>query len=102
MVTSFSSFPIQSLCISDISSFISFPDELDPDTSLVLVNAVYFKGKWATPFDKNNTTLRPFTLVDGTKKEVEMMHILSEFRYGVLDELDGAQFLELPYEVNIS
>ncbi|NXK96225.1 SPB6 protein, partial [Formicarius rufipectus] len=29
-------------------------------TRLVLVNAIYFKGNWAKPFNKERTTERPF------------------------------------------
>ena len=29
-------------------------------TRLVLVNAVYFKGDWAKPFNKQHTVERPF------------------------------------------
>uniref|UniRef100_A0A8D0HLB3 Serpin domain-containing protein n=1 Tax=Sphenodon punctatus TaxID=8508 RepID=A0A8D0HLB3_SPHPU len=32
------------------------------DTALVLVNAIYFKGKWAKRFPKENTTEQPFRL----------------------------------------
>src|SRR5262249_27211867 len=31
------------------------PKQLTPDTSLVLCNAIYFKGKWAAPFDRGRT-----------------------------------------------
>ncbi|CAN6215226.1 unnamed protein product [Urochloa humidicola] len=31
------------------------PDDVGPLTRLVLVNAVYFKGKWAMPFDAGHT-----------------------------------------------
>ncbi|NXB03855.1 SPB6 protein, partial [Cnemophilus loriae] len=31
-------------------------------TRLVLVNAIYFKGNWEEPFEKENTTERPFRI----------------------------------------
>lgn len=33
---------------------------VDGDTKMVLVNAVYFKGKWKTPFEKKLNGLYPF------------------------------------------
>src|SRR5438270_697476 len=33
---------------------------LTRDALLVLTNAVYFKGKWADPFDKKATRVEPF------------------------------------------
>ena len=35
-------------------------DALNKLTRLVLVNAVYFKGKWAIPFEEELTTTEPF------------------------------------------
>lgn len=47
--------------------------DIDRATELVLVNAVYFKGRWATAFDAKSTTPAPFTRADGSKREVPMM-----------------------------
>lgn len=45
-----------------------------PDTTIVLVNAVYFKGKWATEFDPTSTRDRAFYCTDGATVQVPMMH----------------------------
>ncbi|KAI8465779.1 MAG: Serpin domain-containing protein [Monoraphidium minutum] len=49
---------------------------LDPATrfDLILTNALYFKGKWATPFREGSTSKRPFTTATGAKREVDMMY----------------------------
>lgn len=60
----------------------------------ILVNAVYFKGKWTDPFDKNLTKDRTFTLTDGTTKQVAMMEKKSSFDYLENDEF---QAVKLPY-----
>ncbi|MBN1769714.1 MAG: serpin family protein [Deltaproteobacteria bacterium] len=67
---------------------------VDPDTRLVLVNAIYFKGRWALVFEPEATVPRPFTLADGTKVEVPTMAARDDFGYAARD---GAQLLELPY-----
>jgi len=67
---------------------------LDPSTTLVLTNAVYFKGNWASQFDEAATKKEPF---HGSKGEspVRMMHQKGTFGYV---EADGVQVLDLPYE----
>lgn len=68
--------------------------DLDPLTVLVLVNAIYFKGNWASQFDPDHTTESDFTLLNGQKKQVSMMQQKGKFGY---KEIKGAQVLELPY-----
>jgi serpin B len=65
-----------------------------PDTSLVLTNAIYFKGDWASPFPKGATKDETFTVTEDKHVRVPMMH-----RTGRLGYLDGGDFqaLELPY-----
>ncbi|KAF7993543.1 hypothetical protein HCN44_010138 [Aphidius gifuensis] len=71
-------------------------DELSKDTSLILVNAVYFKGQWKNKFDNSSTNSEPFYLDDGEIKNVSMMHTEGNFKIGYLPEAD-AEFIELPY-----
>ncbi len=65
-------------------------------TRFVLVNAIYFKGNWATPFDKKKTEKSPFWLTSHNSVEVPMMNQKSHFNY---IENDSIQLLELPYAV---
>jgi serpin B len=46
---------------------------VDATTRLVLVNALYLKAPWADPFDKQTTTQKPFTRVDGSRVQADMM-----------------------------
>ena len=46
---------------------------LPGDTSLLLANAIYFKGNWDRKFDSKATKDRPFHLADGSQKQVPMM-----------------------------
>ncbi|MHC4623630.1 MAG: serpin family protein [Planctomycetota bacterium] len=70
------------------------PGVLDRTTRLVLTNAVYFKGNWASRFKKESTKEAPFTLLDTKKVNVPMMNQTSDFRYM---EAPHFQALELPY-----
>lgn len=46
---------------------------LDELTRMVLVNAIYFYSTWADPFDEDRTSEQPFTRIDGSEVEVDMM-----------------------------
>jgi serpin B len=67
---------------------------LDASTRLVLVNAIYFKGQWTTPFDTNSTREASFRSGGGTEVKARMMNQTAELGYG---EPEGLQVLELPY-----
>lgn len=64
-------------------------------TRLFLANAVYFKGKWADPFDVNDTKDRPFHLRSGNQKIMPMMKKSKTFTYR---RGTGYQAVRLPYE----
>jgi serpin B len=75
---------------------------IDPDTRMVLTNAIYFKGDWASKFDEKLTRNAPFTCGDGTKAEVPLMAQTGEFRYCELTanlerHPNRVQVLEMPY-----
>ena len=70
------------------------PGALDQATKLVLANAIYFKGRWASEFDKRNTTKAPFSITPSRKLQVSLMNLTAEFKYA---EVEQAQLLELPY-----
>ncbi len=72
------------------------PGALDPYTRMVLVNAIYFKADWLTPFEPSNTHDAPFYLLDGSEIRVKMM---SQAFYVPYAAGDGWQAVELPYAV---
>ncbi len=71
---------------------------ITPDTRLVLTNAIYFKAAWANEFDKSSTQEAPFTLLDGSQVQAQMMNIQERFAYA---SGDGYQVVELPYVGNL-
>lgn len=56
-------------------------DRIPPGTILYLTNAVYFKGKWDSAFEKDATREMPFTKAGGSKVRVDMMHANEEMPY---------------------
>jgi serine protease inhibitor len=70
------------------------PGMLNRETRLVLVNAIYFKGQWARPFNRNNTAQAPFFLAHADQVPAPFMTISAGFKYAAPE---GLQLLELPY-----
>jgi len=69
-------------------------DRLDPATVMLLVNAIYFKGKWASEFDSARTQEQPFTLLDGHQKSHPLMIQSGRYPYYRGDRF---QAVSLPY-----
>ncbi|XP_063182105.1 serpin B11-like isoform X1 [Chroicocephalus ridibundus] len=69
---------------------------IDPSTVLVLVNAIYFKGKWAVEFKKEDTKETFFRLNKNEKRTVQMMFQEGYFNMAFIEELK-MNVIELPY-----
>jgi serine protease inhibitor len=67
-------------------------DQVDPDTRLVLANAVYLKADWQRRFDRTDPA--DFRRADGATRQVPTMHLESDLRYA---RGEGWQAVELPY-----
>ncbi len=70
------------------------PDTFNDLTRLVLVNAIYFKANWLIPFGPNATEDAPFTLLDGSQVQAQMMHASPRVPYF---QGDAYQAVSLPY-----
>ncbi|XP_068910463.1 serine protease inhibitor 3/4-like isoform X4 [Tenebrio molitor] len=73
------------------------PNILGPDTRIILINALYFKGKWVYPFESDSTIKRDFYKTAKDVVQVDMMHNTDVYNYYESPELK-AKFLEMPYE----
>ncbi|XP_007523946.2 plasminogen activator inhibitor 2 [Erinaceus europaeus] len=74
---------------------------VDEDTKMVLVNAVHFKGKWKTSFQKRSNGSYPFRVNLAKRVPVQMMRLLEKLKLGYIADLK-TQILELPYAGDVS
>lgn len=80
---------INSWCSSHTEGMIpKVLDEVSPDIMAYLINALYFKSKWRSPFQKANSSQKPFKDENGNKvDDITMMIQESDFRH-----FSGTQF----------
>ncbi|XP_037964392.2 serine protease inhibitor 88Ea [Plutella xylostella] len=74
-------------------------DGIGQSTKLVLANAAYFKGVWASKFPAERTKKDVFYVSETRQTLVPFMKQKGSFHYTVNEDL-GAQILELPYKGN--
>lgn len=67
---------------------------LSPNALLVVLNSIVFKAVWANNFDEKDTEVELFTLTDGKKVELPMMHTKALLQYSFGDDY---QAIRLPY-----
>lgn len=70
------------------------PADLTDETILVLLSAIYFKGKWERPFDPAATRELPFTCADGRVTQQPFMTQSGMFAYYSDEQV---QIVRLPY-----
>ena len=75
------------------------PEDISSDVVAAIMNALYFKAKWAGSeydpmFLEDSTVQDNFTLADGSKKQVSFMRNTRYHRYA---QMDGYKVLALPY-----
>ncbi|MFO8059953.1 MAG: serpin family protein, partial [Bacillota bacterium] len=69
-------------------------DEIDPQTVMFLINAIYFNGQWGREFDPQDTRDETFFTADGTELTHPFMHQSDTYRHC---ETDDFQAVSLPY-----
>ncbi len=65
--------------------------ELNPETVMVLLNALTFDGVWEAPFEANDTYEGVFYAADGTQQQVQMMR---STEYGYLEDAMATGFVK--------
>lgn len=76
-------------------------DDINGDTVMFLINALYFKAAWTVTFDEDRTYDGQFELTDGTQKTVKMMTFkeAQEFKFfsSGYGAAGGYSAVRLPY-----
>lgn len=69
-------------------------DYLDPDLAMLLINAVYFNGKWRYKFNKEDTKEEPFFVIPSASRNVAMMHQVENLKCA---KVDNVTLVDIPY-----
>ena len=56
-------------------------DELSPNTLMIILNAVYFKGEWSSKFESYVTKQLPFYNLGKEEVQIDTMTQIDHFRY---------------------
>lgn len=73
------------------------PADLAADTSMIIVNVIYFKGLWAIDFPVHRTLPGDFFTDESNKIQVDFMTESDGYRYAELNDLNS-KVLELQYK----
>lgn len=76
-----------------ISSILT--DTLPENANMMLLNAVYFKGKWIDPFDSTDTKPHGFALPHG---RVELRQLMERQAFMLYGRDTNVQVVRLPYQ----
>lgn len=72
------------------------PADLGPNTKIVIVNPIYFRGNWKNGFNPKNTQNLPFR-VGNQEKNVPTMIKTANLKYGEMPSRKGT-FIVLPFK----
>lgn len=65
--------------------------KVSPETAMLLVNALYFKGEWKNPFEPKESATERFNLLDSESwKAVRFMHAVRKGLYYTDSDIDAA------------
>ena len=68
---------------------------LEPETQMILTNAVYFNAEWEAKFNKDRTKDKDFYIDGENSVKVPMMTMRRDFDYA---EDNGTKIIRLPYD----
>ena len=93
---------IKNWVAENTNNFIpNYAASIDPDTIVDILDVIYFKGKWESPFDTEKTWKSNFTNKDGSKSKVQMM--AKTFEDSIAYYADEKYMaVSLPYQNNLA
>lgn len=91
---------VEKVTHNEIQNLLSSGD-IDSRTQLVVANAAYFKGQWASRFDAEKTKQMPFYTSSEKYSFVPMMTQKGTFKWQP-DENLGAHVLQMPYRTSLN
>ncbi|HEY8258498.1 MAG TPA: serpin family protein, partial [Gemmatimonadales bacterium] len=68
-------------------------DDIAPNEVLFLINAIYFKGKWRSAFDRGDTQSEPFHGADGRDRTAFLMHQENPLPFCLTDDFQAVDLL---------
>ncbi|CAJ0947604.1 unnamed protein product [Ranitomeya imitator] len=74
-------------------------DSVDQDTIIVLINYIYFRGKWKQPFEEDWTEEGDFHVSENTTVKVPFMTRIGAYDVAFTDE---ATVVSIPYEGDVN
>lgn len=86
---------VKKITKNQITDVVS-PSMFDARTRVVLINAIYFKGKWLHAFDPKKTKVGQFQTDAKSSVPIQFMNTINTFNYAEFDDLN-AKALEMPY-----
>ncbi|KAL1131216.1 hypothetical protein AAG570_010834, partial [Ranatra chinensis] len=87
---------VNSVTKGNIQELISDPNSMK-DVVMLLLNAIYFKGKWEFPFDKEKTKTGDFWVQPQYPVKAQFMSATNSFHYVESPQIK-ASILRLPYQ----
>ncbi|KAJ3653288.1 hypothetical protein Zmor_012548 [Zophobas morio] len=77
------------------------PDFITGGTMMLLINSIYFKGRWFFPFSEKLTKTEKFFVDETNSVDVQMMHKIDDRLYKYDEELEAQIALFLFQGVNV-
>lgn len=72
------------------------PGQITVDTRMAVGSAIYFKGKWLSPFKQKDTQPSSFHVATNESVTVPMMRQSARFKHAIAED-NSVEMLEMPY-----